>query len=326
MHRLTLAAPIVSLAFALGCSPANVTTADGEGGAAAACIDLAFARCVHLESCSPTTVQLHYGDVMTCESVFGASCLASIAAPSSGQTAASEEACAQAIADWNCGDYIDNQNPPPSCAQRTGMLANGASCAVAAQCQTGFCAIAPGQACGVCAAEPKPGDPCDQLITCGRMTLVCSAATSTCVAYAQEGGSCAPGQPCVSGFTCVGADTNTGAAGTCKPAAAHQDDPCSFTGAGCDLFSGLACNAATSQCGIAQVGGAGAACGLVADQNAPCASSGKCVAGACVAGQPVGAPCDLVAGPPCLALLRCIVTADGATAGTCQVASASGCM
>jgi hypothetical protein len=323
MHRLVFVAPTLSLALALGCSPANV----GGGGdeAAVACGNFAFQRCTHLDNCSGTALQLRYGDVPTCRSIYEAVCLAAVAAPSSGQTAASEADCAAQIPNWTCSDFIDNQNPPPACAQKTGGLANGAPCGLAAQCQTGFCGIAPGQACGVCAAAPKSGDPCGQITTCG-MTLVCAPATSTCAAFAPEGASCAPGQPCISGFTCVGANAKTGAVGTCEPAVTSGGDTCSFTGAGCDLFDGLACNAVTSQCGIAQVVGEGLACGLVAGQTASCASSGQCVAGACVAGRPIGAPCDLAAGPPCLDLLRCVVTADGGTAGTCQGASAAGCL
>jgi hypothetical protein len=324
MRRLTLPAPTLLLALVLGCSPGNVANPPGGGGdpAASACADLAFARCSRLQFCSATAVQLRYGDVPTCESLFKSVCLAALAAPS-GQTPATEEACAQAIPSWNCADYIDNQNPPPSCAQKTGGSGSGMPCGLAAQCETGYCAIAVGQACGVCAAAPKSGDSCSQIITCG-MSLVCAPATSTCAIFAQLGASCAPGQPCVAGLACVGANPKTGATGTCQPAVASQSDPCSFTGAGCDLFAGLACNAATSQCGIAQVVGEGSACGVVAGQNAYCASSGACVAGACVAGRPIGAPCDLVAGPPCLDLLHCVATVDGGTSGTCQAANA-GC-
>jgi hypothetical protein len=313
--------------LALGCSPANVASssdAGDTGDATAACSDLAFARCSRLQSCSPTAIQLRYGDEPTCRTLFDAVCLAAVTAPSSGQTAASEEACAQAIPGWSCDQYIYNQNPPPACAQKTGALASGAACSLAAQCQSGFCAIVPGKGCGACADPPKPGDPCDQLITCG-MTLVCAPATTTCAAYAQVGASCAPGQPCTSGLACVGANAKTGASGTCQPEVSTLGAPCTFAGAGCNLFDGLVCNAASSQCGTAQIAADGFACGIVAGQSASCASSGGCVAGTCVAGQPVGAPCDVVAGPPCLDLLRCVATDDGGTAGTCQAASPVAC-
>lgn len=326
MSRVSVLAAIVSVA--LGCSPANLAApADaGSGDGATACTDFAFARCSHLQTCSPTAVQLRYGDVATCESVFKSVCLGAIAAPSTGTTAATEEACAQAIPGWGCSDYLYNQNPPPSCGAVAGLLPAGAACAFPGQCQSAFCAVPPGSACGVCAPLPKPGDPCAQLTTCG-LSLVCAAATSTCAAYAQVGAACAPGQPCTSGLACVGANAKTGAAGTCEPEASTLGTACSFTGAGCDLFAGLACNAATSQCATAQIASEGFACGIVADQSAYCAATGSCVAGACLTGVPVGAPCDTAAGPQCFDLLRCVVTSgDGGTAGTCQAPSAVGCL
>lgn len=322
---------VLAAALALGCSPANVAPppdAGDDGGNAAAnaaCALLASARCSRLASCSPTAVQLRYGDEPTCEALVKAVCLAAVAAPSSGQTAASQAECAQAISGWDCSAYVDNQSPPPACAQKSGALANGAACGLAAQCQSGFCAIAPGDGCGVCADAPNPGDSCARLISCG-MTLVCASATSTCATFALVGAACGPGQPCTAGYACVGANARTGAAGTCEPQASTLNGACSFSGAGCDLFAGLTCNEATSQCGTAQVAAEGFACGLVAGQNASCAASGQCVAGTCVAGRPIGAPCDVVAGPPCLDLLRCVATADGGTAGRCQAPSAAGCM
>ena len=86
-------ASVLGACALFGCSPANVGGGDAGPSPDTACGDSAFARCSHLQSCSPTYIQLRYGDVATCEANTKASCLASLAAPSSGSTPASSEAC-----------------------------------------------------------------------------------------------------------------------------------------------------------------------------------------------------------------------------------------
>ncbi len=315
-----------SLFFAAlaACSPANIASPDGGDPNTTACTNYAFARCHQLATCSPTAVQIRYGDDPTCRALYTGNCLGSLEAPATGTSAASSQACAQAIANgsWTCSDFLFNQNPPPSCGVMAGALAMGAACAFPGQCQSGFCAIPLGRACGTCAAPAKPGDSCANLTTCGP-SLVCDAVTSTCEGFAALGAACLQGQPCAAGLNCVGAKVGT--PGTCMPSTTTLGDACSFTGAGCELLAGLACNAVTGQCATAHIVGPGLACGIVANQFADCASSGSCVSGACVAGAPIGAACDLANGPGCLDLLRCVVTADGGTAGTCQLPSAATC-
>jgi hypothetical protein len=324
---------LFATALALACSPASVGVADAGPTAGTACGDAAYARCTHLQACSPTAVQLRDGDVATCEAITKSNCLASLAAPSTGATSAGQEACAQAIPAWDCGDYLLAQNPPPQCQQATGALANGAACAFAAQCQTGFCAIVPGDACGTCAALPQPGDSCANLTSCGSL-LACNGDSLTCLAPAPAMAACAPAQTCAGGYACVGESAATGASGTCQLAVETLGAACSSTTNECDFYAGLTCDSQTKVCVAAQLVGAGQACNYVAsaDQTMFCGSGGKCLSatpgaqGTCAGSAPVGGACDLAVGPYCIEPSRCLVGADGGTSGTCQIADGTQCL
>ncbi len=330
---------------ALACSPANiaigpvdaggdadvVANADaGDGGisVARACADGAFARCNVLQYCSPAALAFRFGDLRTCQALYQESCLAIVTAPSSGQTTAGVEACAQDLAvpnpKWSCSDYLLIQNPPPDCQQPSGALANGAPCALSQQCKSAFCSITNGKMCGTCAPALAQGDSCAGLAMCPR-SLNCNAATQKCEGFVGMGGACSPGLPCAAHLACVGYNAQSNAPGTCQPEASGVHGPCSFQGAGCDVFAGLSCNAQTQTCETAQIGTPGSACGLVAGQQAYCSSSGDCMDGACRAAAREGEPCDIVNGPSCIAITQCIVDTDGGTSGTCQVSNASSC-
>lgn len=309
---------------ALSCSPADVMSPDAGTSAKAACTDHAYARCSRLTACSPAAVTTRFGDVKTCEASYSTLCLNTLAAPSTGASAAGNEACTQAISSWACGDYLFNQNIPPACQTAIGHLPAGATCAFPSQCQSGFCAIVPGHACGTCARPPQPGDPCDQLTTCGP-SLVCAATTLKCATFASMGASCGGGQPCGEGLNCVGDDSRTGTLGICQPTVQTLGAACDFGAAGCDFNAGLSCNTQSMVCATSQIVGDGLACGLVENQWAYCAAAGSCVAGACQAASPAGGPCDLMRGPGCINFARCIVPPDGGTSGTCRTPSASIC-
>jgi hypothetical protein len=264
--------------------------------------------------------------VRTCEAIDSAICLANLTSPSSGATIASVEGCAEALPKWMCSDYLFVQNTPPACEPQSGLLAINAPCGTHSQCRSSFCAVAPGAACGTCAPQPAVGDSCAHLASCGA-NLTCVAATQKCQQFAQVGGSCMPGTPCIDGLTCVGYSASSGTPGTCQRAVITSGTACNFLGAGCDLFSGLACNAQTLVCGTAQVASTGAACGLVANQMALCAASGDCTGGVCAAAPGLGDPCDLANGPACVTATRCVVSkdGDGGTRGTCQVPNGAAC-
>jgi hypothetical protein len=332
MNHSTLVAFAATAVTALGlaCSPASV----GDSGTSAdkACADSAYAHCSRLSACSATAVTLRYGDVGTCESTMKSFCLAALAAPSGGSTPGGLESCVSAIPNWNCDDFVLGQNPPPECQQATGSLAAGAGCAFAQQCQSGFCAIVPGAACGTCAAPPQPGDSCAQLTTCG-VTLSCLPFNATCVLPGQPMGPCAPTQSCTLGNECIGANYTTGASGTCLAAVESSGAACSSTTNQCDFYAGLTCNTQMKQCVAAQLVGAGQACNFVtsASETMYCGGGGKCLSatlgaqGTCAGAANIGGACDLVAGPVCIGPSRCFVSSGGGTGGTCQVPDGTMC-
>ena len=324
----TAAVSAVSLliaALALACSPANVSAGPGDAGIdlaaiEQACADYTYDYCARLQSCSTTAVQVRYGSTGVCESVENALCLSVGMTPATGATPEQNEACGKALGDWSCTDFLVSQNPPPACQLVTGPLANGATCAVRSQCQSGYCGFPAGSACGVCAPAPRPGDSCAE--TQCPPSLVCLGSPPRCVAYAQAGAACGASQPCNDGLTCVGASAT--AAGVCQASVQSVDLPCSFSGAGCDFSAGLACNAQSGKCAVARLAQPGQACGIVANQLASCVS-GTCPRGMCVANVPLGGACDLDGGPPCIGATRCILSVDGGAGGTCQLNGASTC-
>jgi len=335
---LLLAAALVA------CSPAVVdappgpdaatsdasTGANGDGSTTSAtCASYAYARCSKLQGCSPTAVLYRYGSTGECEAIYSGLCENSRNAPSTGATAATETACSNALSPnavppWACSDFLYNENIPAACATPTGSLANGAPCGVAQQCQSGYCALPLYAACGTCAPVPAAGSSCAELIC--PPSLTCS--NQVCVAFAQEGASCGASQPCSDGLACVVA--NGAATGTCTQGVTTANAPCVFTGAGCDFYDGLACNAQTGLCEQAMLAAAGQACGTVGAQSVSCID-GLCDRGACVAFLLPGDPCDTAAGASCITDARCIVgvgpdaAADGGAVGTCQLNGASLC-
>ena len=303
---------------------ASTLVAGSPGGATAAaeqaCQTFAYQMCSYLQSCSATSLQNRFGDTATCQTVQLGTCLNSQRAPSTGASPAKATGCVDALSTWLCSDFLYGQNVPPACQTATGSLANGGSCGVNQQCQSGYCALPPNGACGTCAAMPPVGASCAEFV-CPR-SLACVAATQTCAAYAEQGASCSASQPCLDGVTCVGATAT--APGTCEVGVATANSPCVFTGAGCDFYAGLACNALTGECETAQLQPPGAACGVVANQSASCIA-GTCLRGACVANIPIGGVCDIASGPACISSSRCFVTSDVGTTGTCQLEGAFAC-
>jgi hypothetical protein len=319
MRTLLFATLVFASLPIVACTPPTVASGPS---ADQGCADEAYDRCSHLQTCSPTAVLERYGDETTCETVVKQNCTANAAAPSTGATPAGAEACAQAFTNWACSDFLYFVNPPPECQTSTGQLAQGAACAFPAQCQSGFCAIAPGSPCGTCAPAPHAGDSCAQLVTCG-IGLTCTNDTLQCEPYANQGDACGTGMPCLDGLDCAG--------GTCQPEVATQGAPCT-THPGCDFYAGLTCDTQSQQCVAVQLAGNGQPCGAVNGQGVSC-NAGLCVessgssSGTCVAYAQLGAPCDLASGPGCMTPARCIVSSGSgtSTAGVCAVPDATVC-
>lgn len=298
---------LLTAALAPSCSPADVTDP-----LAKACDDYAFALCSRLATCSSIAIQNRFGTAAVCEALYKAQCVDTGSAPGSGTTAATTAACTQALPSWSCPDFVLSLNPPPACQPVPGGRPNGAPCAVRQQCQSAFCSYVNAQDCGTCAPLPKAGASCAQ--TNCAVGYSCAGTPPVCQPYALLGAMCGSGITCADGLTCVGVSGS--APGTCQPGVTTLGAPCSFSGAGCDFNSGLACNAAKGTCQTVKLSPPGGPCGTVGDQPTSCAA-GACVRGVCVAYPLRGAPCDLD-GPGCMNTAHCVI-ADGGTHGTCQI-------
>lgn len=333
----------------LGCSPSfSSAGADvGEAGLTTgqACTDVASARCKRIATCTPGSLQYDYGSMAACLTNYQAACLTALAAPSTGATPESDEACAQAIPGWSCADYNNDQNVPSACVQRTGSLGNGTGCVASAQCQSGFCAFGLDALCGTCAPVPTAGADCTNLTSCGQ-SLLCSreVVPNTCVSPGALHAPCNGAAPCGYSLSCVGA-TST-AMGTCQPGGTSVGaacDPKQLTAPGCpeatglfDTNYGLYCNVATNQCEAVTFGTPGQACGLVGDGGVrvACPGAGRCLRTSdggpalCVEPAQEGMECATQNGPGCLDPDRCITdagTSEAGAAGSCLPTTVASC-
>jgi hypothetical protein len=307
----------------------GAANADGSAASAdAACDASATAQCALEWKCSAFDAQSRWPDQATCVARTKAQCLASLAAPSTGATPASVQACASARAGEACADFFAS-NPPAACHAQSGALADGQACAFNAQCKSAFCRTAKGAACGTCGAAAKLGESC-ATFGCD-YGLTCESTLQKCVIPAASGAPCDATTPCAAGLSCVGA-TGT-KVGACQPAGATVGAACDekdLTAPRCAQIDGLRCATKTKLCvGIALVP-ANAPCGALGDGSfASCAAGGVCklaagtAQGTCVAAAADGQACDATGsnGPGCAAPARCV----GTTTTTCAVASAAAC-
>jgi len=104
MRRSIGVLAVTSLA---ACSPASIAPASSDAGADAsdatpivdACKAFAHARCSRQQTCSPTSIELSYGNQSTCEQYFAITCMNRLRAPSTGATVAATQACTAATED-----------------------------------------------------------------------------------------------------------------------------------------------------------------------------------------------------------------------------------
>lgn len=224
-----------ALVFTAACG-ADTTPGPTGPTATQACTALAQAECARRDACSNHfLIGRVYGDLATCEQRVRDACVTSLAARGTGQTPTNVQACATAYPSIACADYFNNTNLPPSCSAQAGTLASGAACRYASQCQSGFCAVPTGTSCGVCAARPSAGAPCNgpgAPIGCGGHGLTCAGETATapgtCVALFSS---------CANSGDCMGYTLAT-LRGTCRATAAD--------GAACDRVAGPYCRTPAS--------------------------------------------------------------------------------
>lgn len=285
------------------------TGGDGGGGGGAvtvesACKSLAASLCGRIGTCAPFILENGYGGTATCEERVGARCV--LTPDLSGVTFSPEaiQACASAYDGLGCDDVLTSQTP--DACRPAGDKADGASCAVGAECQGAHCITKGEGQCGTCATALAEGATCDVATDVCGAGMFCSAA-GTCAKPGDTGDPCSSTQPC-GGLSCNG--------GTCGALLAEGAD-CS-SGETCDVTVGLYCKPAAKTCAKIGVAKLGEACGYddVADEFTACEADVECdfAANKCIARLKEGDSCALDAQTGtshCATGLQCI-------SGTCS--------
>ncbi len=344
MRALSLPAfPFVSAFIVAACSGSTFGTGgsgtggsgtSGTGGptASQACADSADAYCAQLAKCSPVSMAEDYASAATCTSRRTQLCENSLAAPGTGATPATTEACVAAFPTYSCADF-DNDVVPPACRPQVGTGAAGVACAFAAQCESAFCQIAKASSCGTCQPAPASGSSC-AASNCPT-GLHCATSTQTCVAYGAVGAPCSLNNDCGHGLDCVGANATAGTPGTCTAEVETAGAACDHalkTGAGCDPTLNLFCGR-DETCDAYTTAASGQPCAYVNGANTYtyCTVGAACLEstpgiGTCTGPAMDGTACDTASDDGCLAPAVCVGTAvDGGVMGTCQIASATAC-
>jgi hypothetical protein len=308
------------------------TAGSGTAGAPSAeadkaCTDLVKARCARTDACTKDGTTLKYGSEADCEAREKIGCLAGLAAPDTSSNPAYVEGCATSLAAQSCDDFL---NGNAACVPAPGPRKNGDPCSAAAQCDSTFCAIVKTTQCGTCAPLPKAGDSC-ATTSCGR-DLKCDNGSMLCYVPGAAGATCSKDVPCGNGLSCVGPK---GGPTTCVAEVSKAGDPCDFKkqmAADCNRDAGLFCDN-NNVCAALTEGKVGDACGFDKTTNTSviCTGGASCLApmmGAkkvCTAPAADGAACDSASGPFCQTPARCVATASGSTAGTCQLPDPAAC-
>ena len=317
------------LAYLFGVIGAALAACGSDVSAGQACDDLAAARCAQLATCSPFDLERRWGDVATCQSREQVACLEDLAVARSAETAARVETCAKASAAQTCAEFL-SLPAAPSCVPIAGPLALGAACQTSSQCRSAFCSVAPTALCGTCTNAPAAGDLCTDNGCAPDMS--CIAATMECEVPVVAAGACDRTMPCAVGLICVGA--TAAKMGSCMPAIEQLGaacDPQHAIAADCDAAAGLECDMTSLKCVMVPFADPGAPCGTIGSTVTRCSGGATCNipgttgAGTCLAPAVDGGSCDSTDGPDCLPPARCVPTASGSTAGTCQLPGSQRC-
>jgi hypothetical protein len=323
----------MSFAWAAGCSSSSSNIVDpntgGSGGSAGsgtggtagtggtggagptagqACADLAAAECQKISQCNPWYLQKYFGDVDTCKMRYtSTSCSSYLGLANSSDTPSTYEACAAAITSANCQQWLDSDAVLNACLPTPGMLASGATCGTAAQCQTANCNFPSGGTCGTCGPQNGAGAQCTSDGQCSG-NLFCIS--GQCGMPGGAGATCSSTAPCVNSLACAG--------GRCA-IAAKAGEACSST-LPCDGHAGLTCR--NSVCQNLQYVAKGQPCnpaqGRECGQSGFCKGSTSTADGTCLAFAADGAACDTTNGPICMPYARC-------ASGFCKVYDPSAC-
>jgi hypothetical protein len=339
MTRVKILPFAIAITSVVGCGSTTLSSDDAGSDATtgptaeAACADLAGVQCAKRMTCSNGgNVQRTFGTMATCVARETTACMNGLAAPQSGNSPTTVEACVAAYATYSCADFFDNV-PPSSCVPK-GARADGQPCTFNAQCAGGFCSGNKTAVCGTCAAPPAAGSSCASS-NCWR-GQGCVAATQLCEPNGTLNGSCDANDPCGNGLSCVGAVVATSTPGTCSTAVGQLGSACGGTLPGCYGTLGLFCGGAAGArtCMAITFVGDGMACGNLSTTSRAQCIAGDCyttagLAGAnevglCKADAADGAACDTVLGPGCAVPARCVTTGTG-SAGTCTLPTGAAC-
>lgn len=264
--------------------------------ASEACADFASAVCMQMATCTPFALPVTYGSEAECVSRIELACLSTAGAPGNQGTPEQMVACAGAVEEESCDEFLDNSQP--SACNVPGTAPTGATCGANAQCASSYCKAIAGTVCGTCTAHALSGGSCGADADCAA-TLVCNG--STCVTPVSLQASCNTTQPCLRTLTCIDGVCLAPVAvgGTCDAAT------------DCDGLQGLYC-ATNKTCTQAQVAQDGAPCGDVSGTLVACSGGATCAnvsneQGVC---HPAAAD-DGVCGPNvgCVAPAVCTATA-----------------
>jgi hypothetical protein len=320
-------------------APPFENTLGPDAGPAAACTELAQAKCAKRAACTDGADNTtDYGDLATCVTRLSLSCTAAFGGPGAQSTVATNEACVNQLASLSCADYLAANYGAPCRTPGPGAL--GTACSSNSDCATYFCSNIRFSECGTCAEPPAAGSSC-VTTNCGagQSCVWSDAVVDVCEPEVAIGGTCGEGAApgCAADLYCArdeGAPT-----GTCYPALETIGAGCYSANpmnVGCDTTKGLGCTGTGPDyvCAAIHYVGDGMPCGNLADGSVARCAGGTCYTaggpftstanptGTCKALAADGAPCDTASGPGCMGPARC-VTSGGGTAGTCTLITAA---
>jgi hypothetical protein len=226
-----------------------------------ACGGYAGALCGRLEACSPSELQINYGDRATCAARQALGCREAAAATGSMVTAAMLGACTTQLGTAACDAFF--YGTVAACAFK-GVRDDGYGCASDWQCRSGLCRRVLDQNCGACAPPLPEGGTCADESDCAA-NLECSD-SAVCKSPSGAGMPCSEAQPCRVGTYCQN--------GSCAEQVAQAGAACQEASA-CSGQKGLFCNTGARMCAAFKVARSGEACGAEAG-GAICGASSEC--------------------------------------------------
>ncbi|MFO0592143.1 MAG: hypothetical protein U0441_31660 [Polyangiaceae bacterium] len=234
------------------------------------------AMCARMFKCTPVLV-LAFEDQVTCETFYSPEMEWMFALPDVDFGADQVQRCADDMREASCDKYYSYSMANPDCPM-VGTRAEKDACAAYVQCASGYCSVAGGAECGVCAPTAALG-------------ADCTAASPVCESgsYCGEDGKCAAipvikeGDACASGWCGNSLRCVDG-----KCAAPIPEGGACTSEMDCDRANGYACANATKKCTRLKVAAVGEACG---DSLTMCSIDGNCDGQKCVARPQLGEAC-----------------------------------